>query len=102
MTEIEAVKELKQNSCVDCAFGCDSPIHCNAVCKYSDAINMAIKALEKQIPKKPLNIEDKYWGCPCCNGMLMVRWITYPINPVPLESGRDYCEDCGQKIDWSE
>lgn len=69
--------------------------------KYIANWGRAIETLrEKQIPKKPLNIEDKYWGCPCCYGLLMVRWITYPTNPVPLEAGRNYCEDCGQKIDW--
>lgn len=68
--------------------------------KDASYIKLAIESLEKQIPKKPLNIEDKYWGCPCCYGLLMVRWITYPTNPVPLEAGRNYCEDCGQAIDW--
>jgi hypothetical protein len=46
------------------------------------------KALEKQIPKKPIGRKDTtYSFCPCC------------------ESGNlqnDYCTDCGQKIDWSD
>lgn len=66
------------------------------------ATELAFKCLEKQIPKKPHNVEDKYWACPNCQDLLMVRWVTYPTNPVPLEAGRAYCECCGQAIDWSE
>lgn len=61
------------------------------------AISMAIEALEKQIPKKPLIWENKYydspvpnddWGyeCPCCGN----RDIDYPEH---------HCT-CGQALDW--
>lgn len=61
-----------------------------------------LEALEKQIPKKPHNVEDKYWACPNCQDLLMVRWVTYPTNPVPLEAGRPYCECCGQHLKWNQ
>lgn len=64
------------------------------------ACNMAIQALEKQIPKKP-NLEgDGYadgllvydtWICPCCEKHYEVDYDEY-----------DYCPNCGQAIDWSE
>lgn len=36
---------------------------------YSVAFEMAIKALEKQIPKKPIDGEC-YYICPCCGRAL--------------------------------
>jgi hypothetical protein len=47
-------------------------------------------AIEKQIPKKPDFTEDKEFAlCPCCNGK-------------GLFDKQKYCDNCGQKIDWSE
>lgn len=47
-------------------------------------------AREKQIPKKPDFTEDKEFAlCPCCNceGLL---------------DKQKYCDNCGQKLDWSD
>ena len=66
--------------------------------EISAALNMAIKACEKQIPKKPIIWENRHyfsptpnddWGyeCPCCGD----GTIDYP---------QHYCE-CGQALDWS-
>ena len=63
-----------------------------------ESIDMAIKALEKQIPKKPTYEGDGYapdgtfiydtWICPCCDKRYEVDYDDY-----------DYCPNCGQKID---
>lgn len=46
-------------------------------------------AREKQIPKKPNFTEDKEFAlCPCCNGN-------------GLADKQEYCDNCGQKLDWS-
>ena len=63
-------------------------------CKFTEddykANDMAIQALEKQMPKKPDFTEDKEFAlCPCCNGK-------------GLFNMQKYCDDCGQKIDWSD
>ena len=58
-----------------------------------DACDMAINALEKQIPKKP---KDRYktryiWDsayCPVCDCGITARWV--------------YCQCCGQKLDFGE
>ena len=59
-----------------------------------EAVDMAIKALEMQIPKKPKKIEaegyrytDTY-RCPTCGGNFSGTGIA------------DYCYHCGQKLDW--
>lgn len=57
------------------------------------ALKIAIEALEKQIPKKPLLVPDGKskiytFKCPTC-GQAMYRV-------------RLFCDDCGQAIDWSK
>ena len=64
-----------------------------------ESIDIAIKALENQIPKKPTYEGDGYapdgsfvwdiWICPCCETRYEVDYEEY-----------DYCPHCGQKIDW--
>ena len=63
---------------------------------------LAINALEKQIPKKPDCIEDKMWCCPVCDNYLLPKWIKYTTKPMPKSKGLPYCMDCGQAIDWGE
>ena len=56
-----------------------------------DAFDIAIKALEKQIPKNP----DR-GVCPSCNS----RHI-YAATLMKAECFK-YCGDCGQALDWSD
>lgn len=66
---------------------------------YEVAVDIAVKAIEKQIKKTVLkdNIgtSTSYIGsCPICNcyaGVNNVREYTY-----------HYCSDCGQALDWSD
>ena len=55
------------------------------------ALNIAIEALEKQIPKKVVNRGKKMdvlvANCPMCRCVVL---------------DRPYCAKCGQKLDWSE
>ena len=71
---------------------------------FNDSLSMAIKAIDKQIPKKPIphkvdvenvKIGNVLWGknttvyrCPCCDELISRVY--------------DYCYKCGQAIDWSE
>lgn len=66
------------------------------------AIIMAVKALEKQIPKKPLDICTPVvtWGlCPICKGELNKLLGNQPHR---LFINTKYCPDCGQALDWSD
>lgn len=49
-----------------------------------------VEALEKQMPKKPINWLGKMIICPRCNRADYMK---------PLES---YCKFCGQAIDWNQ
>ena len=83
MTESEAIKEVRFNMS---KIGLSD----KAAKRVVEARNMAIKALEKQIPKKPDFTEDKEFAlCPCCNGK-------------GLLNKQKYCDNCGQKLDWSD
>ena len=63
--------------------------------QYAEAFDVAIEALEKQIPKKPKLVNEDYtmdgiwvkdFECPSCG------------NPYVDDS---YCQTCGQRLDWS-
>ena len=81
MTENEAIKELHEIR----------PRGGIIPQKRAEAIDVAIQALEKQIPKQ-IDISKgeskKHYYCPVC-----CKWLTRMIN---------YCCKCGQKLDWSE
>jgi len=69
--------------------------------------DLAISALEKQLPKKPLELADIYpdsqFDCPVCG--IHVGYPTFrntPFGEMRIgEHKMDYCWNCGQKIDWS-
>lgn len=94
MTENEAIKELKEDvslydneiSRLDTSIGTPDR-------NLIDALEMAIQALEKQIPKKPLCIANlgytALWLCPVCERRI-------------IRSDLKYCHQCGQKLNWSD
>ncbi|MFW5670521.1 MAG: hypothetical protein ACOCM4_15070 [Acetivibrio ethanolgignens] len=84
MTNQEAIKTLKIAK---------AEVEWNYPMDYAVAIETAIEALEKQIPKKPVkkSFIIPYEGinvCPSCK--------------EPLGGKKYYCCECGQKLDWSE
>ena len=91
MTESEAIKEFQQN--IDMPFGSNIS---------REASKLAIQALEKQIPKKPImkqyfkDMEEEYLCCPTCGEILTDR--------IPADNKTFYfhCMNCGQKFDWSD
>lgn len=56
----------------------------------NEAIDMSKKAMEKQIPKKP--IKTKYGSLTCECGIFLQR------NNV--RNALHFCHNCGQRIDW--
>lgn len=79
MTEHEAIKYIEQHN------------HIDDVGK-----DMAIDAINKQIPKKPKI--KRFFGiiimtCPVCGKRVIF---------VGKKAIDKYCDECGQKLDWSE
>ena len=62
----------------------------------NECIKLCKNALEKQIPKKP--IEDSYYDepcvCPYCGGNV--------INEADNDYHFEHCYHCGQALDWSD
>lgn len=97
----EAIELLECNrirTCHDCIHAPELR-WCRDDCKPLKALDMAIDALKKQIPVKPVKSKDpRYgmgyeyydWECPTCGGFLA---------PEPARSGDHHCK-CGQAIDW--
>ena len=94
MTEIEAKKEIEHN------------VFCNTdnfeMTISKECYKTIINALNKQIARKPVCIEDKMWCCPVCDNHLLPKWVKYPTELMPKTEGLPHCMSCGQKIDWSE
>lgn len=87
MTENEAIEAIQ----FDLKIG--GEIHSQVLC---NAVDVAIQALEKQIPKKPIKSEEQVvryvntYCCPVCRlgitGTNIAKW----------------CYHCGQRLDWSD
>lgn len=62
---------------------------------YTQSAKLAIKALKRQIPKKPYDVdtERKTFDCPECLSTLY-------INKDMRDCG--YCCICGQALDWGD
>ena len=88
MTEREAITKLKRKAYRTTCYG-------DKVLEHEENI-VAIQALEKQIPMKPVKSEKQEvryvntYYCPICNlgitGTNIAKW----------------CYHCGQKLDWSD
>ena len=94
MTAQEAIKMLKYNSNV-----IHKAINGETDINEVEALDMAISALEKQIPKELIAEGDGYadgsmvydsFYCPSCDHHM--EW----------DEVEDYCPKCGQKICWEE
>ena len=75
-------------------------------------LSRAIKAMEKQVPKKLIPNRYREWNCPNCNSSINAilyqgaycpncgqHWEKYPEKLTDKNDGLPYCSDCGQAID---
>lgn len=68
--------------------------------KIQEACDMGVEAIEKQIPKKPIQQstdEKTHYKCVC--GKISMTVYTDGIRQGYTPN---YCPTCGQKLDWSE
>ena len=76
---------------------CDNCEYCYSQGNFGnqkEAFEIAIQALEKQIPKKPHKNFEKFSGVWCSCGKYLGK--EYFVDKP------SYCTDCGQKLDWSD
>ena len=92
MKESEAIKEIETS--IELAKMCTQNFERT---KEIEAYAMAIKALEKQIPKKV--VKDGKWSykCPCCG-----ECAETDCGDAFYDYRLDYCNGCGQKLDWND
>ena len=67
-----------------------------------EKIRVALKELvDKETPKKLKRKTDKdgriLWVCPTCGDVYKKFW-----SEVETVTHRKHCDNCGQKLDWSE
>lgn len=66
-----------------------------------DAIDVAIQALKKQIPKKPTPIDyEKYIDV--IDNARFLRGAYWCPNCRHVVKSGSFCKYCGQKLDWSD
>ena len=108
MTEIEeTIKSLKE-------------MFPKGLCEVNEykMAQVAINALEKQIPKKPIlkhdvsvmhinrgnqphewkRLESDNWHCPECDSFVGER--VYVLSKIHDQRKKKYCDNCGQKLNW--
>ena len=84
---------------------CDNCQYCYSQGTFGEqkeAFKVAINALEKQIPKKPIEYEDKFYACPVCKSPVMYKWEKYNTELMEKSNGLPVCLNCLQAIDWSD
>lgn len=94
MTESEAIAEIRFNMSTiglkECSVKC-------SVKRVVEARDLALQALEKQVPRKALHSYDKtvhemWCSCPTC--YVGLGW--------EHGNAHKYCMNYGQKLDWSD
>ena len=91
MTAKEAIQTIK---------AAKAEVEWNYPFAYAAAFELAIKALEKQIPKQPKyeDVDNVYGAikrtCTACGDVCMVSKGAKPYE--------HYCRQCGQALEWSE
>ena len=90
--KLDCMKKCDIFDCLD-SDDCDECDYCYAQGTFGEqkeAFEIAIQALEKQIPKKPKEKDCIGFNTLACPECKMALYLYEP-----------YCDNCGQAIDWS-
>lgn len=89
MTEKEAIKELRLLKPKDQGYAFGGLSNASGL-----AVEIAIQALEKQIPQEPMPVisDDNEFICMICPS----------CQKVAVERNDNFCRICGQAIDWGK
>ena len=95
MTYEEMIRKIERNICSHMDW-----------CGYRDCdkceVELSIESLEKQIPKIPIEYEDKFYACPVCDNIVLDKWEKYPTKLMDKSNGLPYCLGCGQRLNWRD
>ena len=82
---------------------------CDDGTKQDEALGVALKALEKQTPKKPKHVITNMGingnfrrECPSCGWLMFERVTTKDASEPVVCRIFNFCQLCGQAIDWGE
>lgn len=75
----------------------------NSKTENAKALDIAIQAIEKQIPKKPIfdyNLSDTLskFHCECGNTIK----VSHDVGIMYNNNAPNYCSKCGCRLDWSD
>ena len=87
---IAMVKEMYKEA-IECLEDCIK----NQPCECRNEMRLAIEALEKQIPKKPIPQDEDCLECPNCDS-----FIGYASECKDEHYRVEYCPNCGQALKW--
>jgi hypothetical protein len=100
MTENEAIKILKKDSCYECAQGTDSPLNCEyGECRVAKATRVAIKALEEVQQYREIGTPGE-----CLRNKDFLDFLSDKMNPNDFEiylqiyNSQDEKGDCGERM----
>jgi Fe2+ or Zn2+ uptake regulation protein len=91
---IEKIQRQNKKVAFDYTNGKDVTV-ITLICEEAETI---INALEKQIPKKAVEIKDKH----NFKGEVIFKDGYCPICKNEMSSAYFYCNKCGKAIDWSD
>ena len=85
--ELEALEHLYATACYEYGYG-DTDKQCYLILK---------EALKRNEPMKPIKYEFGGFQCPACGGLHCQSY-----DSDLSERNLNFCDDCGQKLDWSD
>lgn len=82
MTESEAIKILKKDSCYECAQGTDSPLNCEyGECRVAKATRVAIQAIEEVQQYRAIGTPEE-----CLRNKDFLDFLSGKMNPNDFET----------------
>ena len=109
MTNQEAIKMQEAIKVGLKETGKDHPYRDELIQPMKESCDMAIEALEKQTPKKPKHVITNMGingnfrrECPSCGWLMFERVTTKDASEPVVCRIFNFCQSCGQRIDWSE
>lgn len=70
--------------------------------EYRKALECAVKALKKQIPRKVDNLSEIYMDFGTGKKIKVSAYGDCPNCKYNIDAVSNYCTRCGQKLDWRE